>query len=201
MKVQNALIVAWLASLPAMAMAEAPKNEAGSIVATQPGKVAGGTLVDIYATVEAVNKDTREVTLKGEKGKLTTIVAGEEVRNFDQIKVGDTVVMKYRAALALELKKGNKHSVSREDKEVATRANPGEKPSGTVVQQTKVMADVMKVDRKNQIITLRGPNRTVELHVEDAAQLKNIKKGDQVEATFTEALAISVQAATANPIK
>jgi hypothetical protein len=201
MKVQNALIVALIASLPAVAMAATPQNDAGAIVATAPGKALGASFMDMYATVEAVNKTTREVTLKGEKGKLTTIVAGEEVKNFDQIKVGDTVVMKYRAALALELKKGNKHSVSREEKEVGTRANPGEKPSGTVVQQTKVMADVMKVDRKNQIITLRGPNRTVELFVEDASQLKNIKKGDQVEATFTEALAISVQPATAMPIK
>jgi Cu/Ag efflux protein CusF len=42
---------------------------------------------------------------------------------------------------------------------------------------------------------LRGPRETVELHINDAARLKRIKKGDQVKAVYTEALAITVQPA------
>ena len=47
------------------------------------------------ATVEKVDKDKREVTLKSEDGKETTIKVPETVRNFDQIKVGDIVTAKY----------------------------------------------------------------------------------------------------------
>ena len=41
-------------------------------------------------------------------------------------------------------------------------------------------------------MTVKGPKRTVELKVKDPEQLKLIAKGDQIEATFTEAMAISV---------
>jgi len=47
------------------------------------------------------------------------------------------------------------------------------------------------------MVTLKGPNRTVELKVKDPALLQKIKVGDQVDATFTEAIAIEVTAAPA----
>jgi hypothetical protein len=54
---------------------------------------------------------------------------------------------------------------------------------------------VVAVDAKRQVITLRGPKRTVELKVRDPNQFKLVKVGDQVEATYTEALAVSVEPA------
>ena len=42
------------------------------------------------------------------------------------------------------------------------------------------------------MVTVRGPQRTVDLEVKDPEQLKLVSKGDQVELTYTEAAAISV---------
>jgi len=42
------------------------------------------------ATVEAVDQATRVVTLKGSKGNVFDITAGEEVRNLAQVKVSST---------------------------------------------------------------------------------------------------------------
>ena len=53
----------------------------------------------------------------------------------------------------------------------------------------------MVVNMKNQTVTLRGPKQTVTLKVLDPAQFKNITAGDQVEATYTEALALAVKPA------
>src|SRR5262249_40144101 len=50
---------------------------------------------EVKATVEKVDKDTREVTLKKDDGTSVTIKAPDTVRNFDQIKVGDMVTAKY----------------------------------------------------------------------------------------------------------
>ena len=55
-----------------------------------------------------------------------------------------------------------------------------------------VVADVVNVDTQNRAVTFKGPKRTVDLKVRDPAQLALIAKGDQVQATYTEALAISV---------
>jgi hypothetical protein len=56
---------------------------------------------------------------------------------------------------------------------------------------------VIAVDRQAKIVTLRGPRgQIVDLHVQDPERLKRVKKGDQVKAVYTEALAISVEPAT-----
>jgi len=52
------------------------------------------------------------------------------------------------------------------------------------------------VDPATQTVTLRGPNHTVELKLSDPAQFKLVSVGDQVEATYTEAMAISVEPST-----
>jgi Cu/Ag efflux protein CusF len=76
------------------------------------------------------------------------------------------------------------------------RTPPGAKPGGTVGREVKVLADVVGVNTKTKTVTLKGPKgNTVDLKVEDPAQLANIKTGDQVEAVYTEALAISVEPA------
>ena len=64
-----------------------------------------------------------------------------------------------------------------------------------------VLADVVAVDMKTSVVTLRGPKgNMVELNVADPGQLKLIKKGDQVEAVYAEAVAITVEPA-AKPAK
>ena len=75
------------------------------------------------------------------------------------------------------------------------RAAAGAKPGGVVAEQIKVTADVIAVDTKTHMVTLKGPNQTVDLYVDDPAQLKLIKVGDQIEAVYTQALAVSVEPA------
>ena len=55
--------------------------------------------------------------------------------------------------------------------------------------------DVVAVDPATQTVTLKGPQQTVDLKVRDPAQFKLISVGDQVEANYTEALAITVEPA------
>lgn len=165
---------------------------AGGIVATAPGKAAAAEVVKLEATVAAIDKATRAVTLKGPKGNELSVTAGPEVKNFDQIKVGDRVTLEYVEALSLQLKKGGGAPVVRTEQAGAAAAKPGEKPAGAVGRQVNVVADVVDVNTEKKVVTLKGPQRTVELKVNDPEQLKLIKKGDQVEATFTEAMAIVV---------
>src|SRR5688572_27584693 len=43
------------------------------------------------AEIVSVDKDTRVLVLRNEKGETMRVRAGEEVRNFGQIQAGDTV--------------------------------------------------------------------------------------------------------------
>ena len=147
----------------------------------------------VTATITAVDAATREVTLKGPKGREVTLLLGPEVKNFAQMKVGDSVTAEYVEALTLELKKGGKAVVARTEKAGAAAAKPGEKPAGMAGRQITITADVTAVDPATQTVTLRGPKQTIDLKISDPEQFKLVKVGDQVEANYAEALAIAVE--------
>ena len=111
--------------------------------------------------------------------------------------MGDIVTVVYVRALALELHKSVNGGALGQPitTEQSVRAKPGERPAGAMERSVNVTANVIAVDQKNKVVTLKGPNRTVELKVNDPAMLKDIKVGNQVDATFTEAIGIEVTAA------
>ena len=93
-------------------------------------------------------------------------------------KVGDKVVARHTQALVLELKKGGAGIRERGVSTDQGSAQPGEKPAAYEAMKVTFTADVVKVDAKKQVITLRGPERTVKLKIKDPEQIKLIKKGE-----------------------
>lgn len=162
-----------------------------------PGKVSAVEAVQAAARVEAIDAATRSVTLIGEEGRRFGVVAGPDVRNFEQIKVGDEVVIEYIRATSLQVRKST--GVRELSEQTAgERAQPGDKPAGAIGRQVTVVADVIALDRTKSTITLRGPERNViELDVRNPEHFDVVKVGDQVEANFIESVAISVNATAA----
>jgi hypothetical protein len=192
----NALLAALaLAALPAVA--QQPGAQAAAMVASAPGKGVMGAIVTASAAVTAIDKATRTVTLKGPQGNSFRVVAGPEVRNFDQIKVGDELVVTHAEALSLELKKGGTAIRERVESSDAARAPAGDKPGAAAARTVTVTADVVAVNPRAQTITLRGPEQTVDLRVPDKKQFAMVKVGDQVQAKYTEAVAVSMEPAPA----
>jgi len=179
-------------SMPAAAQSK-PEADAAVMAASAPGKATIARAVKVTATVEAIDVAQRRVTLKGPKGHVVDLAVDPQVRNLEQVKVGDQVVVRYVEALSLTLKKDGKELRSRTDSTDAARTAAGDKPGGAVARQIEVTADVVAVNRKTHLVTLRGPKQMVDLKVPDPGQLKLIKVGDQIQAVYTEALAMSVE--------
>jgi hypothetical protein len=182
------------AVLAAFAVASGAQTGA-AVVGKGPGVAAAAQTVKLTATITAIDAVTRAVTLKGPQGREFTVTAGQEVKNFAQMKVGDQVNVEYVEALTIELKKGSSAPIARTEQAGAAAAKPGERPAGMAGRQVTITAEVVDVNPKTQVVTLRGPQRTVELKVSDPEQFKRVAKGDRVEATYTEALAIAVEPA------
>jgi Cu/Ag efflux protein CusF len=185
------------ALLALMALPAVAQPASGAVVAkdSQPGKVTLVEAVRIVATVAAIDKASRQVTLKGQEGDSMVLTAGPEVKNFDQIKVGDSVVARYIQSLTLELKKGAAGVRERVESGGVAAAKPGERPAGAAAREVKVTGDVIAVDAKTQTVKVKGPKRTFDLSVKDPEQFKLVKVGDQIEGTYVEAVAVSVEPA------
>jgi hypothetical protein len=192
------LILAAASLAPSALLAQPldPADGGATIVATAPGKGIAERIAQVTASVEALDSAKRAVTLKGPAGDTFTVLVGPEVRNFDRIRVGDLVVVRYLEALTLELKKRGTALRERTDRDVTDRAPPDERPAKVSAHEVHVVADVIAIEPRTQTVRLRGPTRVVDLRVHDPEQFKLVAVGDQVEATYTEAVAISVKPAT-----
>jgi hypothetical protein len=51
------------------------------------------------------------------------------------------------------------------------------------------------VNQETKTVTLKGPERTVDLKLDDPEQVARVKVGDRVEAVYVEATAIAVSPA------
>jgi hypothetical protein len=188
--------VAMLAATVVFAASAQQAPTTTSSVAVAPGKAVATSTTTASAVIVSIDATYRIVTLKTASGKVVEVVAGPEVKNFDQLKVGQKVKAAYSEALSLELKKGGGKPLTMTEKGGAASAAAGAKPGAAGARQVTILADVVKVDTKTHLVTLKGPGgNSVDLHVEDPEQLKNIKKGDQVEAVYTEAVAVTVEPA------
>ena len=195
-KLRLALAAALALGAATGTLAQQPATNSTAGGAVAPGAAVAAEVVKTTATVVAIDAGKRVVTLKRQDGKVIEITAGEQVRNFDQLKVGDKVEAEYGRALALQLRKNTGKKSNANETAGVAGAPQGEKPAGVAVREVTVLADVVAVDAKNKIVSLRGPaGNQMDLVVKDPAQIANIKKGDQVEATYTESFAIKVSAA------
>ena len=142
------------------------------------------------ATVQAVDKSARTVTLKTEDGRLVTLNVPPEARNFDQIKVGDKVGAQYLDAVAVFVRKSDAPPQAGERTTVSL-APKGEKPAGMIVKTVEMTAQVESVDVAARTIALRGPEGNVKvMKVDDSVPLQGVKPGDEVVVRHTEAVAL-----------
>jgi Cu/Ag efflux protein CusF len=194
------LIIPVLAALLCVApCAPAQPTGATSTVTTTPGAVQAVQSMKTTATVSAIDPATRVVSLQRPDGQIVDVRAGPAVTNFDKIKVGDKVAADYTQALALELKKAPAGAPKRIESPPVVSRTPGDpNPGATIAAKVTVLADVVAVNRKARTVRLRGPEgHMVDLEVQDPEQLKRVKQGDQVQAVYTEALALKLEPAGA----
>jgi hypothetical protein len=182
-----------LSAVALAAHAQAPKA-ASSVLVSEPGRAMAAETVNVKAVVTAIDPATRKLTLKGPDGKSVDLVAGNEVKNFAQIKVNDEVVVQYVRALSLELRKKGAETRENSMTGTATRAEPGQKPGAATGVRVVVVADVVAVNPGEKTISLRGPKgNVVDLAVNNPEQFKVVQVGDKVEAEYVEALAVKVR--------
>jgi hypothetical protein len=145
------------------------------------------------ATVEAIERSTREVTLKEENGEYETIQVPIDNKRFDTIKVGDKVTATYYENLVLRVKAPGEKSVDTD--KAAVTPGGGTKAGGTAATQRTITATITHIDMKIPSITFTGPNNwKYSSRVEDKEMLAKVKEGDRVDITWTEAVLISLDA-------
>ena len=144
-----------------------------ALAAEPPKPAMREELVQKTATVESVDQSTRQVTLRLEDGKTSTIVAGPEVRNLAQVKAGDKVVVSYYQALAAEVKKPGEGVEGVEADVSTTRAELGAKPAAGAGVLLRTTVTIESVDPTANTVTFTrsdGTSRTVTIQTPEGKE-------------------------------
>jgi hypothetical protein len=148
----------------------------------------GSTIVSVVGEITAVDVANRVVSIKGPRGNIGEMKVDPAVKDLDKVKVGDRIRVSYRVALALALKKGGDGIRERVETDASSM------PGASATKRITIVANVESVNAKRGIATLRGPEGNfVDVKVRDPKLLHDVKAGDQVVASVTETVAVSVQ--------
>ena len=171
-----------------------------AVVDPNKAPIAAAGIDEVYQLVDAVvtkvDNKTRTVSLKDKDGTVTNFVAGPEIKNFPQIKVGDRLTVTHELAVVIELLKVNNQGIRSEVQTTSQTSAPlGSKPASVISNTTTIIATVIGIDRQKLTISVKGPKGKPDIYrIKNAALLKDIAVNDEVKIVLYDAMAASFTA-------
>ena len=161
----------------------------------QPGGAYTSTLTRTTATVTAIDTAKREVTIQGDHGPVT-IQVGPDVKNFENLKVGDRVNLSYYQGTAAQLVKGGKKVKDPAVSSFAQGNSPGMSPSGLVGASATVTVKIQDVNLPTNTVAFTRSDGTTHIvqvkSPEMQSFIRDLKRGDTVQVTFTDSVAVEI---------
>ncbi|TFG42032.1 MAG: hypothetical protein E4H42_00555 [Chromatiales bacterium] len=148
----------------------------------------------VSAVVEAINHESRVVTVRTTDGEAITFTASEEARNLDQVDVGDLLLAEYVKTVTIEVMANEGMQPNAANASAMARSEKGAMPGMAAMDATVVTATVEEINLETNTFKLKGPDGTVnEFVARNPENLKRSKVGDLVVITATTTVAITVE--------
>jgi hypothetical protein len=154
---------------------------------------------EVAATAEVIALDAaaRLVTLRREDGSSFRVKAGDEVRNFAQIAVGDKLRVRYRETLSALLLPRDADPGRAEAALAAARAERGAKPGAGLGAGFSLRVRLESIDRENEIVVFSLPSGELMARrvvtPEGREFVAGLELGDLVQLDYTESLVLSLE--------
>lgn len=147
----------------------------------------------ISAIVEAIDHESRVVTLRKPDGEALTFTAGDEVRNLDQVGVGDVLVAEYTESLSIDVMANDGLEADAAAASAMARTEKGDMPGFAAMDATVVTATVEEIDLQRNTFKLKSPDGTINEYVaRNPDNLRRAAVGDLVVTTVTESVVVTV---------
>lgn len=162
---------------------------------TSPEPFETSDVLEISATVMAVDAQSRMLALRGPEGNSFTFQVGPDVRNLAQVQVGDTLTVSYYTGFLVAIAEpGNAGS----DLEVgAARTAEGALPGGMIRASVRATVEFLSASKDGTAVSYRdadGQIQSVDVVTEEGqAFVRKLRQGDLVDIRYTEAIAIGVE--------
>jgi len=158
---------------------------------TVPGPINKGKH-ELTGTVSSIDKATSSMSIRDQRGNLTSVQVPDDVKNLQEFKPGDTVSVAYKESVAVGISRPGQTMA--EMKKGAKANEPGGYSCGGV---TEVSGNIVSIDQDKGQLTFRaagGDIRTVSASEFPAVQnkLSTLRPGDIVQVAFTQPVATKI---------
>lgn len=143
----------------------------------------------LTATVDRIDRSSRVVTFRAEGHTIQSVYVDPEVKEFDDVRVGDVVTVRYVESVIVQVRPNAKPSMERDTTGEARKAGEDQ-----VIAQSKAVVTIDKIDTQALLVSYRRQDglRAVSAVV-DKALLTGLRPGDRVEITATRERAVEIQ--------
>jgi hypothetical protein len=166
-----------------------PQAAPGAEEAGRPGATKIAETTNITATVEKVDLKNRKLSLRDPQGQRLEVQVPSEVTGLENLKKGDKIDITYSESLAMALLPPGQ-AAPRPEERTATGSQMG---AAGAARQITAAVTITKVDQASNTVSFKEPDgsmRTVKVQDPEMQQrLADLKPGDVVQLTYTEAVA------------
>jgi hypothetical protein len=156
--------------------------------------------IEVDAEVVSVDLEKRELMLMLPTGEQVTTVVDPAVQRLSEFEPGDLLVVTYIAALAAELRAPTEEELANPWLEGADAARAGmdETPGGAIVTAVRAVCTIEGMNRLRGTATVLDSRGRIHVIGDiKPKRLEQLRIGQQVVITFSQAVAINLEKAPA----
>jgi hypothetical protein len=152
-------------------------------------------VVELDATVIAVDAQDRTLDLRGPEGHEVRLHVSPDVRNLSQVEAGDTLSVSYYTGFVVSM---SEPGDSGSDAEVAAaRTSEGERPGAVLGATIRATVEILSVAYDGKSVSFREPDgriRSIQINREDVQGFaRKLSKGDLVDIRYSRAVAVDIE--------
>jgi hypothetical protein len=183
-KFRNSLFALIAVSLPLTALAEHHEGDEPKVRAVS---------MALESKVVDVDMETHQLSLKGPAGNIVTLTIREEVANLENIKVGDTVITTYMAAMESELREPTAEELA-EPWVVVEEGGRLEKDTIGGARVIRAVCTLEGMNRQLGTVTLKDSRGKLHLIGDvEPEKMEGVTVGQTVVVLYAEALALTLE--------
>jgi hypothetical protein len=195
--------LALAAGLPGLGLGADPASPYSALrpgtdskIEAAPTDLDQSLLVETVAEVVDIDRKGRMISLKLPDGRLVAIRVGKEVTNLDQVKAGDLLEVTYYEGKDVVLLPPGAAKPGTTTEVLQGKDAP---VPGVAGQQVTKTVEVLDVDPFKKTVSFRGQDNQVREMALGGTDLEHylneVKKGDTVQVSFVEAVALVLKPA------
>ncbi len=153
-------------------------------------------VAEVEGEVIAVDRETRELVVRGPAGNFVTLTAREDGVDLTKIEAGDTIIADYIASVEAEVRAPTEEEAANPwvvMGEMGNTTSDSELTAAGAARLVRAVCTIEAMDRAGNVVIRDARGRMHTVGGVELEKLDNVRLGDTVVVVFTEALVLSLK--------